>query len=165
LEAWRLLGVQEGIKRIALSHPYLTRPVVKDEWLREGRQLSENWFTNAVGVLETGLSCHELLAALQAVERMLGRDRQKSVDRVADLDILYFDELVLVDEKLEVPHPGIENRLFVLAPLEELAPDKVHPGTGKTTRQMRRELPPATGEDIRRLTWPEEKPLQGAAEV
>ncbi len=162
-KAWRILGEQPGIISLAaLSSPYLTRPVVKEAWLREGRHLSEQWFTNAVGVLETDLPPHDLLATLQAVEKDLGRDRQKTVDRAVDLDILYYDELVCVDEKLQIPHPGIEERLFVLAPLEELAPDRLHPVTGKTTQQMRLALPPGGDIDLRKMTWPDVQPLQGA---
>ncbi|MFO7605721.1 MAG: 2-amino-4-hydroxy-6-hydroxymethyldihydropteridine diphosphokinase [Desulfurivibrionaceae bacterium] len=161
-KAWRILGEQPGITSLALSSPYLTRPVAKEAWVREGRRLSEQLFTNAVGVLETDLLPHDLLATLQAVERSLGRDRQKTVDRAVDLDILYYDELVFVDEKLQIPHPGIEERMFVLAPLEELAPDRPHPVKGMTTRQMKRLLPPACEHDLRRLAWPDnEHPLQG----
>ncbi|MDT8335315.1 MAG: 2-amino-4-hydroxy-6-hydroxymethyldihydropteridine diphosphokinase [Desulfurivibrionaceae bacterium] len=162
LKAWRMVGEQAGVSGLVLSSPYLTRPVVKDAWLREGCQLSEQWFTNAVGVLETDLSPHELLAALQTVENLLGRDRQKTVDRVADLDILYYDEQVLVDGGLQIPHPGIAERLFVLAPLEELAPDKLHPLTGKTTRQMRRARSFGGDNDLRRMTWPDVQLLHGA---
>jgi 2-amino-4-hydroxy-6-hydroxymethyldihydropteridine diphosphokinase len=161
-EAWRKIGGQAGITTLALSNPYLTRPVVKEAWVREGRRLAAQWFTNAVGVLETDLSPHELLAALQKVEGCLGRDRQKTVDRTADLDILYYDELIYVDESLEVPHPGIKDRLFVLAPLEELAPDRMHPVTGMTTSQMKRSLPEGGGQDLRRLAWTDEHLCEGA---
>ena len=138
---------------LALSSPYLTRPVAKEGWAAEGRRLGEQWFTNAVGVLETSLTPIELLGVMQEVEAQLGRDRQKTVDRTVDLDLLYYDELVYVDEQLELPHPEIKNRLFVLAPLEELAPDRSHPMTGSTTSQMRRALPVSGGEDMRRLSW------------
>jgi len=165
LEAWRMIGERAGITVLALSSPYLTKPVVKESWVREGRQLSEKWFTNAVGVLETNLAPHDLLAVLLDVEGRLGRDRQTTVDRTVDLDILYYDDLVCVDERLELPHPGIKDRLFVLAPLEELAPDRVNPATGATTRQMRRALPDGGGQNLRRLAWPDERPMQGDAET
>jgi 2-amino-4-hydroxy-6-hydroxymethyldihydropteridine diphosphokinase len=162
--AWRSLGEQDGITTLALSSPYLTRPVLKGIWLKEGRRLGEQWFTNAVGVLETGLAPLELLAAMQAVESGQGRDRQITVDRVVDLDILYYDDLVYVDERLELPHPELPKRHFVLAPLEELAPDRPHPVTGLTTRQMRRALPDLSDNDIRRLAWQDETFFKGAGE-
>lgn len=162
--AWQKLGDYDGITTLVLSSPYLTRPVVKKTWEKEGRQLAEQWFTNAAGVLETRLSPLELLAAMQEVESKLGRDRQKTVDRAVDLDILYFDDLISSDEKLVLPHPEIQNRLFVLAPLEELAPDRQHPATGMTTRQMRRTLPDTNNNDIQRLIWQDKSNPKGARE-
>jgi 2-amino-4-hydroxy-6-hydroxymethyldihydropteridine diphosphokinase len=159
-KAWQLLGEHGAIITLALSSPYLTRPVVKESWEREGRQLGEQWFTNAAGVLETKLSPLELLGVMQEIEVQLGRDRQKTVDRAVDLDLIYYDELVSVEEQLVLPHPEIKNRLFVLAPLEELAPDRPHPVTGITTRQMRRALPDSGGEDIRRLAWQDKTDTQ-----
>jgi 2-amino-4-hydroxy-6-hydroxymethyldihydropteridine diphosphokinase len=161
-KAWQRLGEQVGITTLALSSPYLTRPVVKESWEKEGRQLAEQWFTNAAGVLETKLSPLELLGVMQEIEIQLGRDRQKTIDRAVDLDLIYYDELIYVDEHLELPHPEIKNRLFVLAPLEELAPDRPHPVTGKTTRQMRRDLPDTGGDDIRRMDWQDQTDTQGA---
>ncbi len=160
-KAWQRLGEHAGITTLALSSPYLTRPVAKEIWAQEGRHLAEQWFTNAAGVLETKLSPQELLEVMQKVEVQLGRDRQKTVDRAVDLDLVYYDDLIYVDEHLELPHPEIKNRLFVLAPLEELAPDRPHPVTGRTTRQMRRALPDTAGDDIRRLAWQDKTDTQG----
>lgn len=160
-KAWQRLGQHAGVTILAMSSPYLTRPVVKEIWEKEGRSLAEQWFTNAAGVLETKLSPLELLEVMQEVEVQLGRDRQKTVDRAVDLDLLYYDDLINVDEHLVLPHPEIANRLFVLAPLEELAPDRPHPVTGKTTRQMIRSLPDNGGEDIRRLAWQDKTDTPG----
>lgn len=165
LLAWQLLGEQKGINTLVLSSPYLSRPVVKESWLRAGRQLSEQWFTNAVGVLETDLAPLDLLTVLQAIEAGQGRDREKSLDRRVDLDILYYDDLLYLDEVLELPHPEIKNRLFVLAPLEELAPDHRHPRTGQTTRQMRCSLPDGSDNDICRQAWLDGTNRQGAVEA
>jgi 2-amino-4-hydroxy-6-hydroxymethyldihydropteridine diphosphokinase len=151
--AWQRLGGYPGISTLALSSPYLTRPVVKAAWARAGLPLGEQWFTNAAGVLETSLAPLALLAAMQAVEIGLGRDRQNTVDRPVDLDLLYYDDLIIAEAPLQLPHPEIGKRLFVLAPLEELAPDRPHPITGLTTRQMRRALPDLGRDDIRRLSW------------
>ena len=98
--------------------------------------LSDNLFTNAVGLLETEKPCINLLADLLKIEKELGRDRTKSLDRTVDLDILYYDDLIVNASGLIVPHPGIKDRLFVLAPLNEIAPEYEHPVHGLTARQM-----------------------------
>lgn len=151
--AWKQLGRQGGLQLLALSSPYLTRPVAKPEWQASGHRLGEQLFTNAVGVLESRLPPLELLRILQQVEKNLGRERERSLDRTIDLDLLYYDDLVLDTATLIVPHPEIAKRLFVLAPLEELAPDHPHPVLGLTTRQMRQRLPVGDEGQIRRLAW------------
>jgi 2-amino-4-hydroxy-6-hydroxymethyldihydropteridine diphosphokinase len=157
--AWEQLGRQPGLQLLALSCPYLSRPVNKPEWQATGRRLGEQSFTNAVGVLESRVTPLELLRILHEVEKNLGREREQSPDRTVDLDLLYYDDLVLEDPELTLPHPELAQRLFVLAPLEELAPDRPHPRLGLTTRQMRQRL--AIGEEtaVRRLDWDEELPV------
>jgi 2-amino-4-hydroxy-6-hydroxymethyldihydropteridine diphosphokinase len=151
-EAWTKLGALPEITILALSSPYRTRPEEKDSWQKEGWKLSDQWFINAAGVLETRLSPHQLLDALKKIEREMGRDRQKTVDRTVDLDIIYFDDLVVSDEDLVLPHPEMQNRRFVLAPLDEIAPDRAHPVSGLTAHQMYRQLPPVSG-DIQQMSW------------
>ena len=148
LAAWRLLGEEEGISLLALSSPYTSAPV---------GMASAQWFTNAVGCLETSLSGHELLAILLAVEQRLGRDRQQGPDRTVDLDLLYFGKAVIDDTRLTVPHPEIANRLFVLAPLAEVAPDFKHPVLGLTTLELRRKIE-ASDQAVHKIHWSEEKP-------
>ena len=151
--AWRLAGNNPAITTLAISSPYLTRPVNKKEWAEEGKKLSDQWFTNAVGVLETGLTPHHLLEVLKKLESTMGRDSCETVDRPVDLDILYYDDLVLSRAELEIPHPEIQHRRFVLTPLAEIAPDHQHPVTGLTTRQMIRALPPCEIINIRQMDW------------
>lgn len=156
LEAWRRLGAQAGLTLLALSSPYLTRPLPKPEWLATGRSLGEGMFTNAVGVLESRLTPPELLAAMQGIETGMGRDRASSVDRPVDLDLLYFADLVLDGAYLHLPHPEIQARRFVLAPLAELAPDLRHPRLGLSSIQMLQQLGEDDAGEILRLAWPEE---------
>lgn len=140
--AWQRLGQAKGVTTLSLSSPYKTEPVGMS---------SEHWFTNAVGALETSLPAHELLAIMLDIEKAMGRDRAAGRDRSVDLDILYYDDQIIQDADLEIPHPGISSRLFVLAPLVEIAPDHLHPGLGLSSRQMMRALQNA--ERVEKSRW------------
>jgi 2-amino-4-hydroxy-6-hydroxymethyldihydropteridine diphosphokinase len=95
------------------------------------------WFLNQVIECETELFPRQLLARLQKIERALGRKRTIAKGpREIDLDILLFGDAVVKAPELEVPHPRLAERRFVLEPLAELAPDKRHPGTRRTVREM-----------------------------
>lgn len=153
-EAWRRLGEAAGVALLALSRPYLTKPVAKPEWLASGRMVGEAMFTNAVGLVESSLAPRMLLAVMQEIELGMGRDRVQTVDRTIDLDLLYYDDLVLSGGELCLPHPELQKRRFVLIPLAELAPDHRHPLLGLTSRQMLECLVVADADEIQRLDWP-----------
>jgi len=159
LDAWRRLAEQPGITTLALSSPYLTRPVPKAEWLAAGRVVGTQFFTNGVGFVECQLSPTALLAVMQNIEAAMGRDRKATVDRPMDLDLLYYGELLQDEEKLILPHPEIQNRRFVLAPLAEVAPEQLHPRLRLTSRQMLAALPGDVEEGIQRLSWPTSEPV------
>jgi 2-amino-4-hydroxy-6-hydroxymethyldihydropteridine diphosphokinase len=96
-------------------------------------------FVNAAALLETSLPPLDLLHGLLAIEHAMGRDR-KAVPakgaRVIDLDLLLYGQTVMQSEELMLPHPAMHERAFVLAPLAEIAPERVHPGVGKTVAEM-----------------------------
>lgn len=95
------------------------------------------WFLNQVIECETDLFPRQLLARLQKIEKSMGRKhRIAKGPREIDLDILFFGDAVVKAPELEVPHPQMSERRFVLEPLAELAPEKKHPGTRKTVREM-----------------------------
>ncbi|HTB14652.1 MAG TPA: 2-amino-4-hydroxy-6-hydroxymethyldihydropteridine diphosphokinase [Bryobacteraceae bacterium] len=95
------------------------------------------WFLNQVLECETDLFPRQLLGRLQKIERKMGRKRTIAKGpREIDLDILLFGNAVVKAPELEVPHPRLPERRFVLEPLTELAPDKKHPGTRRTMREM-----------------------------
>ncbi len=85
-------------------------------------------FLNAVAEFETLLSPHDLLRALKRIEQQLGRTgRVRWAPREIDVDILYYDDVVVRDESIQIPHREIANRRFVLIPLNEIAPGLIDP--------------------------------------
>jgi 2-amino-4-hydroxy-6-hydroxymethyldihydropteridine diphosphokinase len=88
-------------------------------------------FVNAVAQLETGLPAERLLAELQEIEKRHGRERSfANAPRTLDLDLLLYAAAELVQPQLQVPHPRMHERAFVLKPLVEIAPDISIPGRG-----------------------------------
>jgi len=88
-------------------------------------------YTNAVVELDTSLSAHDLLDQLQAIELQHGRERKRHWgERTLDLDLLIYGDKIIEDERLQVPHPGIPVRSFVLYPLHEIAPELTIPDMG-----------------------------------
>ena len=103
----------------AISSIYETEPV--------GNEDQPN-FINCAVKIETDLSPYDLLLSLQSIEDILGRERiQKWGPRIIDLDILFYNDLVIESDELIVPHPMAHLRRFVLEPLSEIAPDLIHP--------------------------------------
>jgi 2-amino-4-hydroxy-6-hydroxymethyldihydropteridine diphosphokinase len=85
-------------------------------------------FLNAAAFLESSLSAVELAGSLKILERSLGRtSSERWGPREIDIDLLLFDSLILETASLTIPHPELHKRRFVLEPLQELAPDVVHP--------------------------------------
>jgi 2-amino-4-hydroxy-6-hydroxymethyldihydropteridine diphosphokinase len=96
-------------------------------------------FVNAVVALDTGLAPHTLLMRLLAIEHDFGRDRAGSVrngPRTLDLDILILGDLCISEAGLEIPHPRLAERAFVLIPLNEIAPQVVDPSHHKTVAEL-----------------------------
>ncbi len=108
-------------------------------------------FLNAVIALETGLSAIELAEGMRRVESTLGKslDHQSDLSRILDLDLLLFGEETIQMDGLQVPHPRMDDRAFVLVPLAEIAPEAVHPRLGLTAAQMLDKLSAADLDSVR----------------
>lgn len=130
-----LRAAVERIKRIgevtSLSAFYVTAP-----WGFS----SENSFLNAACCVETTLSPYEVLEETQTIERELGRIAKSILgvynDRLIDIDLLLYENIILDSTRLVLPHPLMVERRFVLEPLAEIAPDKVHPVLGKAIKNL-----------------------------
>ena len=128
-----VLQINERIGKVtSLSAFYVTAP-----W----GFASEHSFLNATCCVESELSPLAVLRETQAIERELGRlkksvDRHYS-DRLIDIDILLYGDKILHTPELEIPHPLMTERRFVMDPLTEIAPDVVHPMLGKRLGEMK----------------------------
>lgn len=115
----------------SISAFYITDPVGFE---------SDNTFLNAVCVAKTNLSVEEVLFTSKTIEKAIGRlkksvNRQYS-DRIIDIDILFYDDLILETEDLTIPHPYLHTRDFVLTPLKEIAGEFVHPVLKKKIKEL-----------------------------
>lgn len=113
---------------IRISSIYETEPMYNEE---------QDWFLNCVIAVETNLKPLALLQALQAIEVELGRQRTvRYGPRVIDLDILFYGDEIVFQSGLEIPHPKIAERPFVLVPLCEIRPELVHPVLKKKVSEL-----------------------------
>mgnify|MGYP002713023127 CR=1 FL=1 len=94
-------------------------------------------FLNQVIEIETTLTPHALLKEIAKIEEDMGRVRyERWGQRLIDIDILYYNSSVVITSNLEIPHSEIPNRRFTLVPMDEIAPEFVHPILGKTQNQL-----------------------------
>jgi 2-amino-4-hydroxy-6-hydroxymethyldihydropteridine diphosphokinase len=129
-----------GVAVLRVSPIYETEPVAFT---------NQRWFLNLAVEATTELFPLQLLARIQRVERALGRVRTiVNGPRTIDIDILLYGQAVVGRPELEIPHPRMAERRFVLAPLADLAPEVRHPVTRKTVREMLEAAPAAA---VRRL--------------
>lgn len=130
--AVELLAEIDGVRVVAVSSRHCTRPV--------GGPAGQGDYLNAAAVVETDLEPGQLLAAMQQIESDLGRsDADRRVHhgpRTIDLDLLLYEDLRLQSDELELPHPRMHERAFVLVPLAEIAPKARHPVLELTVEEM-----------------------------
>jgi 2-amino-4-hydroxy-6-hydroxymethyldihydropteridine diphosphokinase len=141
--------VARGIQITRRSSIYSTEPVDFGE---------QGWFLNCVVEAETEFMPRQLLHVLQEIERSMGRRRLvRRGPRVIDLDILLFGSSVIHSPELEVPHPRMAERRFVLVPLAEIAPEARHPIANKTIRELLGETKDQSAVQLRRMDWKRKK--------
>jgi 2-amino-4-hydroxy-6-hydroxymethyldihydropteridine diphosphokinase len=129
-----------GARVLRRSSIYETEP----QEMRE-----QPWFLNQVVEIGTTLSPLELLARIRDIEHGLGRQRVvEKGPRTIDIDILFYGDLILATIELQIPHPRLAERRFVLEPLAELAPELRDPKTGRTASEMRASI---EGQPVKRL--------------
>jgi 2-amino-4-hydroxy-6-hydroxymethyldihydropteridine diphosphokinase len=128
LDAFRRIGAIPESRLLRRSSLYRTEPV--------GLQ-DQDWFTNAVAEIRTGLPPRKLFEALKEIESKMGRtDGPRWGPRVIDLDLLLYGQGVFAEEDLVIPHPELHRRRFVLEPLCELASYVIHPAFGVSVRGL-----------------------------
>jgi 2-amino-4-hydroxy-6-hydroxymethyldihydropteridine diphosphokinase len=99
-------------------------------------------FLNQVLIITTALTAAQTMQTILAIEKEMGRIRsKKNAPRIIDIDILFFNKAIITESDLQVPHPQLQNRNFVLVPLNQLSPNFKHPVLNKTIHQLLRICP------------------------
>lgn len=113
---------------------------------------SNNEFVNTVCAVSTALSLHEVFVATQKIEKMLERthksQQKQYADRIIDVDILMYDDLIVKTAELTIPHDQLHKRFFVLMPFAEIAPQVIHPVFRKSILQLAKELEGSDNQNI-----------------
>lgn len=129
----RALGEAADIELMARSPFYKTQPV---------DYLDQEWFINGALYVKTRLTPLQLLDCTQSIQKRLGRkpDTVRFGPRILDLDIIFYDDLVMETSRLTIPHPRAHKRRFVLQPICDIDPTVVHPGLGYNVQELLNQL-------------------------
>ena len=142
VEAIEKISTNDHIKIISKSSFYKTVPI---------GDIEQDWFINSVIRIDTKLNPKELLLTLLNIESEMGRIRkEKWGPRLIDLDLLFYDKLILNQEGITLPHPEIQKRNFVLVPLNEISENLTHPILKKTVKTLLQES--SDDSEVKKLT-------------
>jgi 2-amino-4-hydroxy-6-hydroxymethyldihydropteridine diphosphokinase len=140
-----LLGSNMGNSKASLAEAVILIEKKIGKVIRQSRLYSTAaWgntkqpdFLNQIIIVETKLSALQTMQTILNTEKKMGRIRTvKNAPRVIDIDILFFNKEIIDQEHLSIPHPQIQNRRFVLIPLNQLSPNLKHPVIKKTIHQL-----------------------------
>jgi 2-amino-4-hydroxy-6-hydroxymethyldihydropteridine diphosphokinase len=142
LKAVESLDTHPKVTLVARSSLYQSEPFGNTD---------QDWFVNCVVQITTSLTPEELLHICLSIEQAMGRARaEKWGPRIIDLDILFYNDLIIKQAGLEIPHPGITERSFVLAPMNEITPDYIHPKHKQSIQTLLTKIPKP--QQVNRLT-------------
>lgn len=131
-DAIHCLHTTPDIEVARSSSLYYTEPIGYED---------QDWFVNCVVEIKTSLTPREVFYRCKAIEKAMGRTYLiKWGPRIIDLDILFYNNKIIKEPDLEIPHPRLHERGFVIIPLVELSPDWVHPVFGKTILELKEDL-------------------------
>jgi 2-amino-4-hydroxy-6-hydroxymethyldihydropteridine diphosphokinase len=144
LQGIRRLTQADSIRLITQAPLYQTEPVDFED---------QDWFVNTAIKIETTQDPHTLLATLKRIEKQVGRQPSaiRFGPRILDMDIILFDQLVVNAPELQIPHPRMHKRRFVLQPICDIEPTVLHPVRQKTACELLAELDPED-QRIKRLS-------------
>ena len=149
-KAYLLLGSNLGNSKQQLSKAVsLIEKEIGQSARQSGLYVTAAWgntnqpdFLNQVIIVETELTANDTMQAILSIEKKMGRLRTvKNAPRIIDIDILLFNKEIIESTALGIPHPQLQNRRFVLIPLNELSPNLIHPILKKTIHQLLRVCP------------------------
>ena len=149
-KTYLLLGSNMGnsLQQLAAAQKYIEK-IIGSISRRSSRYQTAAWgktdqpdFLNQVIIVETELTANDTMQAILSIEKKMGRLRTvKNAPRIIDIDILLFNKEIIESTALGIPHPQLQNRRFVLIPLNELSPNLIHPILKKTIHQLLRVCP------------------------
>ena len=147
----KLANCRKGIDSLASLSPETTVMATSSFYKTEPMDFKDQeWFVNAVIKVSTGLDPLALLAVLQDIQKNAGRiaNTVRYGPRILDLDIIFYDDLVLHTDLLNIPHPRMHERRFVLQPLCDISPDMIHPEMKKAVKTLLHVLDGRGGEVV-----------------